>query len=85
MLHQFCRIFVNSVRAGLYEFIHTVSASEKPNSQSVCTPRGQQVPDAVADYDAVLDVGIQAFGSGEKEIGEGLTVGDISACDEMRV
>src|SRR6185437_5591920 len=65
------RIFVYPHGAGALELVLAIAARKEAHSEAAGAPRGQHVPDAVADDDCRLYVGAQACGGREEKIGIG--------------
>jgi hypothetical protein len=76
---QVGRVLVDPVGAGPFQLLAAVAAREEADPQRPGPAGGQQVPDRVADHDRVADVGPQALGRGQEQVGVGLGVGHLIA------
>ena len=82
---QVARVFVDPVRARVDELLAPVAARQQTDPERPRAPRREQIPDAVADHDAVADVDADPLGGGQEQVGVGLGVADLVAGHERRV
>jgi hypothetical protein len=78
---QVGRVLVDPVGAGPLQLFAAVAARQQADAERPGPPGGQQVPDRVADHDRVGDLGPEALGRGQEQVGVGLGVGDLVAGD----
>ena len=69
MPQQVGRIIVHPVRTRPLELVSPVPPRKQANSQRQGPSRGEHIPDAVADYDAVGDWDVELLGGSQKHIG----------------
>jgi hypothetical protein len=82
---QIGSVLVHAIRAGALELLAPVAAGQDANAQGARTPSSQEIPDAVAHHDAVLDRDAEPLRRGEEEIRIGLGPRDQVACDDRDV
>jgi len=74
VLHEITGILIDTVGACAFEFILAIATGEQGDAQGVGRPRSEQVPYTVNHHDGGMNIGWEAVGSSEKQIGIGLGV-----------
>ena len=82
---QVPRVFVYPEGSRVDELLAAVAARQQPDPERPGALGREQVPDAVADDDAVADVDADQLGGGQEQVGVGLGVADLVAGHERRV
>src|SRR5882762_7687793 len=82
---QVGRILIDAIGAGSTEFVLTIATGKQSNAKSIGATRCEQVPNAVANNDGLMNRNAQTFGGGEKQVGVGLGAIHLIAGDHGNV
>src|SRR6266850_1290542 len=82
MSQQIGRILVNAISARLFELILAIAAGEQANSERPGAARGQEIPDAVPDYNRIANIDVQTRRRREKQIRVGFGVTHLIPSDD---
>ncbi len=75
-------IAVNAKGAGACELVVAVAAAQQADAQHASSPRGEQIPDRIADDVALLGWNADPFAAGEEEIGLRLGPKHVTSLDD---
>ena len=81
VIQQICGILIHPIRARPLELVEAITSGKQADPQRLAAPRGEHVPDAVADCNGARDRSIQPGRRGQKQVRVRLRILHVIACD----
>ena len=85
MLQQAGRVVIYPVRSRLVQLLRTISSGKQADSECTRSPGCQQIPDTVADHDAIREIHSHLLCACEEQIRGWLRVLDIISFEASQV